>query len=490
MEIPIYSFEGTMELNEWFQWLEEYFDYANIQNERNKTLTAALHLTRQAYACVRRNYEYWTPSFPWDTFENFREELEFEEKWNYKERKALELEYKEEASGVEDDNSKFETVNVEFKLRNIQNVIIGYKETSIQPDEEIKIPKELKELYKEKELEYEETQEKNAQEKITEDQTHKPMVDEQEAGTLDKALAVQEKRYEEEAIVEESLHQEIMDEIEGRSMASPTISAFKVKGKEAQYLVKIDKKLGQSTEQHNSSFVPPIECTRRNPFKTKQKHDYGGMRWAIVLPSENTLAGWIFIKSTEKKAYFRHSQEHSISIGLWHHYKKMQQGDKLELYILSIILTYYLQSTYSVVFPLSRSYTSKLLVLIAQVKVNAMGIVHMPSPNSASNPKNLSAKSCSFRCPNNEGPCVRLAMRVKERGNCCIIPIVFVSAHHPPKTPFSNRQSQRFTKTVQPQQALVRTQKYRMTSKWATTKRRELKDTMITGFASPQQMVS
>eukprot|EP01018_Ginkgo_biloba_P036287 Gb_22800 [translate_table: standard] len=120
MEIPIYSFEGTMELYEWFQWLEEYFDYANIQNERDKTLTAALHLTGQAYAWVRRNYEYWTPSFPWDTFENFREELEFEEKWNYKERKALELEYynniAEEAWGVEDDDFEFETVNVEFKV--------------------------------------------------------------------------------------------------------------------------------------------------------------------------------------------------------------------------------------------------------------------------------------------------------------------------------------------------------------------------------------
>eukprot|EP01018_Ginkgo_biloba_P039984 Gb_09609 [translate_table: standard] len=120
MEIPIYSFEGTMELCEWFQWMEEYFDYANIQNEQDETLTVALHLTGQAYTWVRRKYEYWTPNFPWDTFKNFREELEFEEKWNYKERKALELEYynniEEEAWGVEDDDSKFETVNVEFKV--------------------------------------------------------------------------------------------------------------------------------------------------------------------------------------------------------------------------------------------------------------------------------------------------------------------------------------------------------------------------------------
>eukprot|EP01018_Ginkgo_biloba_P035022 Gb_16474 [translate_table: standard] len=127
----------------------------------------------QAYAWVRQNYEYLTPSFPWDTFENFREELEFEEKWNYKERKSLELEYynniEEEASGVEEDDSKFEAVNVEFKVDNYmeenfdkeepmeinevtiivdtteldlqindkQVAIIGYNEIAIQPDKEI-----------------------------------------------------------------------------------------------------------------------------------------------------------------------------------------------------------------------------------------------------------------------------------------------------------------------------------------------------------------
>eukprot|EP01018_Ginkgo_biloba_P019187 Gb_32542 [translate_table: standard] len=111
MEIPIYSFEGTMELYEWFQWLEEYFDYANIQNERDKTLTAALHLT---------------------------EELEFEEKWNYKERKALELEYynniEEESWGVEDYDFELETINVEFKVDK-------YMEEKMDKEEPVKINK-------------------------------------------------------------------------------------------------------------------------------------------------------------------------------------------------------------------------------------------------------------------------------------------------------------------------------------------------------------
>eukprot|EP01018_Ginkgo_biloba_P028792 Gb_36760 [translate_table: standard] len=111
MEIPIYLFEGTMELHEWFQRLEEYFEYTRFQKEHDKSLIASLHLTGQAYTWVKRQYKYWEPSFPWDTFDNFKEELEFEEKWNYKERKALELEYYddiEEEALEEDDDKKLE----------------------------------------------------------------------------------------------------------------------------------------------------------------------------------------------------------------------------------------------------------------------------------------------------------------------------------------------------------------------------------------------
>eukprot|EP01018_Ginkgo_biloba_P001013 Gb_25468 [translate_table: standard] len=112
MELPLYSFEGTMELHEWFQRLEEYFEYTRFQKEHDKALIASLHLTSQAYTWAKRQYKYWKPSFPWDTFENFKEELEFEDKWNYKERKALELEYEEEYWGVEDDDSKLETISI------------------------------------------------------------------------------------------------------------------------------------------------------------------------------------------------------------------------------------------------------------------------------------------------------------------------------------------------------------------------------------------
>eukprot|EP01018_Ginkgo_biloba_P002218 Gb_19732 [translate_table: standard] len=69
----------------------------------------------KAYTWAKWKYKYWDPSFPWDTFENFKEELEFKEKWNYKERKALELEYyndiEEEALELEDNKSKCKDVD-------------------------------------------------------------------------------------------------------------------------------------------------------------------------------------------------------------------------------------------------------------------------------------------------------------------------------------------------------------------------------------------
>eukprot|EP01018_Ginkgo_biloba_P012103 Gb_01627 [translate_table: standard] len=148
----------------------------------------------------------------------------------------------------------------------------------------------------EEELEYEEPQERDIQEAITEDQTHNLIVNDQEGAALEKALAVQGKRYEEETIVEGFLQQEIMDdEIDGRSMASSTSLAFKVEGKEAQYLVKVDKKLGQFME-HKSSLVSPmpsaIVLTSKSNYSTnrakqKQKHKYHADEFGLKLqPNE------------------------------------------------------------------------------------------------------------------------------------------------------------------------------------------------------------
>eukprot|EP01018_Ginkgo_biloba_P015708 Gb_14253 [translate_table: standard] len=66
-------------------------------------------------------------------------------------------------------------------------------------NEEFKVEERMAEK-KEEELEYEETQGRDTQEAITEDPTHKPMIDDQEGVTLGKALEAQGKEYEEETV--------------------------------------------------------------------------------------------------------------------------------------------------------------------------------------------------------------------------------------------------------------------------------------------------
>eukprot|EP01018_Ginkgo_biloba_P020827 Gb_12919 [translate_table: standard] len=62
-----------MEPHEWVQRLEEYFDYARLQDERDKAFITTLHLTSQAHTWAMQQFEYWAPSFPWDTFENYED---------------------------------------------------------------------------------------------------------------------------------------------------------------------------------------------------------------------------------------------------------------------------------------------------------------------------------------------------------------------------------------------------------------------------------
>eukprot|EP01018_Ginkgo_biloba_P011101 Gb_14138 [translate_table: standard] len=93
MEILLYSFEGSMELHEWFRRLEEYSNYARFQGEQDKTFTTMLHLTGQAYTWATRICEYRGTNFPWNTLEELKEELELEEKWNFKKKTTLQAKY-------------------------------------------------------------------------------------------------------------------------------------------------------------------------------------------------------------------------------------------------------------------------------------------------------------------------------------------------------------------------------------------------------------
>lgn len=72
----------------------------------------------------------------------------------------------------------------------------------------------------------------------------------------------------------------------------------------------------------------------------------------------------------------------SAKMNLCHHYEKMEADHKLELHIFAIVLACCLQSLSSGMFQLTGTSISEIVLLIAQVKVNAMAIVHMSSPDA------------------------------------------------------------------------------------------------------------
>eukprot|EP01018_Ginkgo_biloba_P030879 Gb_11206 [translate_table: standard] len=96
MELSLYSFKGTMELHKWFQRLEEYFEYARLQNEHDKALTTSLHLTDQSYTWAKRQYK-----------ERKALELAY---YNDSEKESLEFEYNDNS---EEENSPDEELNEE-----------------------------------------------------------------------------------------------------------------------------------------------------------------------------------------------------------------------------------------------------------------------------------------------------------------------------------------------------------------------------------------
>eukprot|EP01018_Ginkgo_biloba_P030419 Gb_39182 [translate_table: standard] len=79
MEIMTYSLQGTMGLHEWFR---------------------------------RQKCKYWYPDYPWNTFEKFKEELEFEEYWYHKMKISL-IE-----AGLEELDDKKEDLTIEVSSPN------------------------------------------------------------------------------------------------------------------------------------------------------------------------------------------------------------------------------------------------------------------------------------------------------------------------------------------------------------------------------------
>ncbi|XVF41271.1 hypothetical protein PTKIN_Ptkin01aG0267200 [Pterospermum kingtungense] len=122
-----------------------------------------------------------------------------------------------------------------------------------------------------------------------------------------------------------------------------------------------------------SNFDPKLECI------PEHKHECQGLHWPAILPTDVVLAGRVVVKSIERKGQFTEVPNPLETLGLCESYSKMQPESKLELHIYSIVLLFCLRHSYSSELSINGDSTSRIVVLLSQIKVNSMAIVRMKS---------------------------------------------------------------------------------------------------------------
>ncbi|KAG6547758.1 hypothetical protein Mapa_010571 [Marchantia paleacea] len=155
------------------------------------------------------------------------------------------------------------------------------------------------------------------------------------------------------------------------------------------------------------------KISKRPPFKVhgEHVHECGGCAWSAVLPTEAVLAARILFRSTltaeildndsspkvtgdiphkgeraDRQAYLTRTR---MIESLCSNFDKLSSNDKLEMHVLGVIVARCIQqSTKSFMVHGTKSaaeVASKLVLLIAQTRVNAMAIYRMSSPEADMN---------------------------------------------------------------------------------------------------------
>ncbi|XWS65654.1 hypothetical protein CRYUN_Cryun05aG0132200 [Craigia yunnanensis] len=122
-----------------------------------------------------------------------------------------------------------------------------------------------------------------------------------------------------------------------------------------------------------SHFDPKLECI------PEHKHECQGVHWPAILPSDVVLAGRVVVKSIQQKGQFTEVPNLLETLGLCESYSKMPPESKLELHIYSIVLLFCLQHSYSSELSINGDSTSRIVILLSQIRVNSMAIVRMKS---------------------------------------------------------------------------------------------------------------
>ncbi|GAB4827732.1 hypothetical protein Ancab_034618 [Ancistrocladus abbreviatus] len=116
-----------------------------------------------------------------------------------------------------------------------------------------------------------------------------------------------------------------------------------------------------------------IECF------AEHQHECHGAHWSTVLPSDIALAGQILVKAMKLKNNSGEASNFIENLELAHNYSKLPPDVKLEFHVYSIVLLNCLRVSYDSSLLLSGDSISKVVILIAQIRVNSMAVVRVRS---------------------------------------------------------------------------------------------------------------
>ncbi|XP_037497249.1 SET and MYND domain-containing protein 4 isoform X3 [Jatropha curcas] len=153
-----------------------------------------------------------------------------------------------------------------------------------------------------------------------------------------------------------------------------TISCFKTKDRISENLPSNLKGYIIEVTSYSDS-GPDVECF------PEHKHECLGVHWPAVFPPDIVLAGRMLAKSVSQRRGFVESNLLG-PLELSHSYSKMNPEGKLELHIYAIVLLYCLQRPFRFELPINGVSLSQTIILVSQIRVNAMAVVRMKSIDS------------------------------------------------------------------------------------------------------------
>ncbi|XP_020097964.1 SET and MYND domain-containing protein 4-like [Ananas comosus] len=137
------------------------------------------------------------------------------------------------------------------------------------------------------------------------------------------------------------------------------------------------------TDVTSANYTKNIENDKHFEHIPEHRHECGGTNWPAVFPPDIVLAGRVVANSMEKRRLAGKISVPMENFDFAHHYDKIPPDSKLEFHMYAIVLSFCLQTYYSMDFPCTESTVSQLVLLICQIKVNSMAIIHIKSTDEA-----------------------------------------------------------------------------------------------------------